>query len=51
MPAGRPRGLPKLPEAAWTAEEQLEAVKSISVTVNEIQICSMQGRKAGQYYK
>jgi hypothetical protein len=51
MSAGRSRGQPKIPEAAWTAAEQLEAVKAINVTVTELQICSMQGRKPGQYYK
>jgi hypothetical protein len=48
MPAGGPRGRPKIPEAAWAAAADLDAG---NVTVTEIQICSMQGRKAGQYYK
>uniref|UniRef100_A0A383VL78 A-kinase anchor protein 7-like phosphoesterase domain-containing protein n=1 Tax=Tetradesmus obliquus TaxID=3088 RepID=A0A383VL78_TETOB len=43
--------LPKIPEAAWAAAQQQEAVRCIPVTVTEIQICSMQGRKAGQYYR
>lgn len=43
--------LPKILEAAWAAAQQQEAVRCIPVTVTEIQICSMQGRKAGQYYR
>jgi hypothetical protein len=46
--AGGPRGRVKIPESAWAAVADLDAG---SVTVSEIQICSMQGRKAGQYYK
>ncbi|KAF6251042.1 AKAP7 2'5' RNA ligase-like domain-containing protein [Scenedesmus sp. NREL 46B-D3] len=45
---GGVQGRPKVSEAAWAAAADLDAG---SVVVAEIQICSMQGRRAGQYYK
>lgn len=45
-PGGRSKV--KIPEDAWAPHADLAAG---CVSIDEIQICSMQGRKAGEYYR